>query len=172
MTAHQSGKCQLRPIKGKLAEINTINRTGRTNMGRRNSLWQRPAGRPDLASDPRFRTFKERLANREQITATLDAALEARTTAEWLEHFAGRVPAAPVNDIASALNNPFVREKQRIWNIPHPARPDFKMVAAPFTVPARRYPRTLRHNLARTPIRFSAAAAFRKSASKLCASAG
>ena len=110
-------------------------------MGRRNSIWQRPAGRPDLASDPRFRTFKERLANREQITATLDAALEARTTAEWLEHFAGRVPAAPVNDIASALNNPFVREKQRIWNIPHPARPDFKMVAAPFSCPGEALPK-------------------------------
>jgi succinate---hydroxymethylglutarate CoA-transferase len=98
-------------------------------------------GRPDLASDPRFCTFKERLSNRDQVTAILDAALEGRTTAEWLEHFAGRVPAAPVNDIASALNNPFVREQGRIWNIPHPTRADFKMVAAPFTCPGEELPK-------------------------------
>jgi succinate---hydroxymethylglutarate CoA-transferase len=97
--------------------------------------------RPDLASDPHFRTFKERLANRDQVTELLDAALEGRTTAEWLEHFAGRVPAAPVNDIASALNNPFVREQGRIWNIAHPTRGDFRMLAAPFSCPGDELPR-------------------------------
>ena len=56
-------------------------------------------GRPDLASDPNFRTFKERLANRDKLTVLLDEALSGRTTAEWLAHFAGRVPAAPVNDV-------------------------------------------------------------------------
>jgi succinate---hydroxymethylglutarate CoA-transferase len=89
-------------------------------------------GRPDLASDPNFSTFKDRLANREKLTVLLDEALSHRTTAEWLEHFAGRVPAAPVNDVASALDNPFVREGGRIWTVSHPERTDFKMVAAPY----------------------------------------
>ena len=66
---------------------------------------------------------------------------ERRTTAEWLEHFAGRVPAAPVNDVASALDNPFVREGGRIWNIDHPERADFKMVAAPYGCPGETLPR-------------------------------
>ena len=117
-------------------------------------------GRPDLASDPRFRTFKERLANRDQVTAMLDAALEGRTTAEWLEHFAGRVPAAPVNDIASALNNPFVRKQGRIWNIRTSERPDFKMVAAPFAVQAKSCPGSMHHNSAKIRMRFSAACGF------------
>ena len=37
-------------------------------------------GRPDLAADPNFRTFKDRLANREKLTVVLDAS------AEWPHH--------------------------------------------------------------------------------------
>ena len=36
-----------------------------------------------------FATFKARLANRERVTQMLDAALMKRTTAEWMERFAG-----------------------------------------------------------------------------------
>jgi succinate---hydroxymethylglutarate CoA-transferase len=97
--------------------------------------------RPELGNDPSFRTFKERLANREKITTLLDDVLSSRTTAEWLEHFAGRVPAAPVNDVASALDNPFVREGGRVWDVDHPERGDFKMVAAPYVCPGETLPR-------------------------------
>jgi crotonobetainyl-CoA:carnitine CoA-transferase CaiB-like acyl-CoA transferase len=98
-------------------------------------------GRPELGNDPSFRTFKERLANRDKITTLLDDVLSSRTTAEWLEHFAGRVPAAPVNDVASALDNPFVREGGRVWDIDHPERSDFQMVAAPYVCPGETLPR-------------------------------
>jgi succinate---hydroxymethylglutarate CoA-transferase len=68
-------------------------------------------GRPEWASDARFRTFKNRLANRELVNRLLDDALSAKTTAEWLAHFGGQVPAAPVNDLKQALDNPFVAER-------------------------------------------------------------
>jgi crotonobetainyl-CoA:carnitine CoA-transferase CaiB-like acyl-CoA transferase len=71
-------------------------------------------GKPEWADDPRFRTFKDRLANRELITAMLDDALSAKGTAEWLAHFAGQVPAAPVNNVQQALDNPFVAERGRL----------------------------------------------------------
>ncbi|MGA9868034.1 MAG: CoA transferase [Acetobacteraceae bacterium] len=71
-------------------------------------------GRPEWGDDPRFRTFADRLANRSLITQLLDGALSARTTAEWLAHFAGEVPAAPVNDIRTALENSFVAERGNI----------------------------------------------------------
>ena len=99
-------------------------------------------GRPELASDADFCTFKDRLANRQKLTALLDAALSQRTTAAWLDLFAGRVPAAPVNDVAAALDNPFVREQGLIWNVSHPKRADFKMVAAPYTCPGDALPRS------------------------------
>jgi succinate--hydroxymethylglutarate CoA-transferase len=83
-------------------------------------------GRPEWADDPRFRRFKDRLANREIVNRLLDEALSARTTEEWLAHFAGRVPAAPVNDLQAALDNPFVAERGLIQNYDR-----VRMVAGP-----------------------------------------
>jgi succinate--hydroxymethylglutarate CoA-transferase len=71
-------------------------------------------GHAEWADDPRFRRFKDRLEHRDLVNRLLDAALSQRRTAEWLEHFAGLVPAAPVNDLKSALDNPFVVERRRI----------------------------------------------------------
>jgi crotonobetainyl-CoA:carnitine CoA-transferase CaiB-like acyl-CoA transferase len=88
-------------------------------------------GRPDLLADPRFLGFPERLAHRDALTAVLDEALGRKTTAEWLATFAGRVPAAPVNDLAAALDNPFLRERGLVSSVPHPERPDFRMVSPP-----------------------------------------
>src|SRR3954453_9434111 len=83
-------------------------------------------GRPEWADDPRFRSFTDRLANRGLVNTLLDEALSARTTAQWLAHFAGQVPAAPVNDLKAALDNPFVAERGGIRQY-GPAR----MVAGP-----------------------------------------
>jgi crotonobetainyl-CoA:carnitine CoA-transferase CaiB-like acyl-CoA transferase len=70
--------------------------------------------RPEWADDPRFRRFKERLEHHDLVNRLLDEALSHRTTEQWLERFAGLVPAAPVNDLKSALENPFVVERRRI----------------------------------------------------------
>jgi succinate--hydroxymethylglutarate CoA-transferase len=83
-------------------------------------------GHPEWPDDPRFRSFKDRLANRDLVNRLLDEALSARTTAEWLRHFAGQVPAAPVNDLKAALDDPFVAERGDIRHY-GPAR----MVAGP-----------------------------------------
>jgi len=48
------------------------------------------------------------------------------TAAEWLAHFAGMVPAAPVNDLKAALDNPFVAERGLIQDYDH-----VRMVAGP-----------------------------------------
>jgi crotonobetainyl-CoA:carnitine CoA-transferase CaiB-like acyl-CoA transferase len=98
-------------------------------------------GRPELAADADFATFKNRLANRDRLTAILDAALAEHTTGDWLARFAGRIPAAPVNDLAAALDNPFVREGGRIWDVAHPARAALRMVGAPFACPGEALPR-------------------------------
>jgi len=88
-------------------------------------------GRADWKEDERFATFKDRLAHRDRITEMLDEALGARTTAEWLEIFAGKVPAAPVNDLAQALENPFVTEHGRLQTLEHPTRGTYRLVAPP-----------------------------------------
>lgn len=96
--------------------------------------------RPELADDPRFRRFADRLAHRADLTEVLDAALGQRTTAEWLQRFAGTVPAAPVNGLAAALDSEFARERGRIASVPHPARRDFRMVASPFELAGETLP--------------------------------
>jgi crotonobetainyl-CoA:carnitine CoA-transferase CaiB-like acyl-CoA transferase len=83
-------------------------------------------GRPEWAADPRFRSFKDRLAIRDLVSRLLDDALSVHTTAEWLAHFAGQVPAAPVNDLRAALDNPFVAERGLIREYDH-----VRMVAGP-----------------------------------------
>ena len=88
-------------------------------------------GRPEWATDPRFATFKARLAARELITGMLDEALGEHSTSHWLEIFAGDVPAAPVNNLAGALDNPFVTETGRLQNLQHPSYGPYRMVAPP-----------------------------------------
>ncbi|MXW90690.1 MAG: CoA transferase [Rhodospirillaceae bacterium] len=88
-------------------------------------------GRPEWAGDPRFRRFPDRLENRDLITGMLDDALQARTTADWLARFAGVVPAAPVNDIAAALDNPYVAETGRLQTVEHGADGPYRLVAPP-----------------------------------------
>lgn len=74
--------------------------------------------RPDWINDPRFATFPDRLKNRDLITEMLDDVLSARTTGAWLQRFAGVVPAAPLHDVAEALDNPYISERDGIRKAP------------------------------------------------------
>ena len=106
----------------------------------------RALGQGAWAEDPRFARFKDRLRHRPLIQDMLDEALAERTTAAWLEVFAGAVPAAPINDIKQALDNPFVTDHGRIQTLTLPGYGDFRMVAPPVRcegdeAPARAAPR-------------------------------
>jgi len=71
-------------------------------------------GVPELGRDPRYARFPDRLQRREELTEVLDGHLSRRTTAEWLAEFGGAIPAAPIHDVAQALQNPFVRDRGMI----------------------------------------------------------
>ncbi|MDX5361762.1 MAG: CoA transferase, partial [Alphaproteobacteria bacterium] len=100
------------------------------------------------ADDPRFRTFKDRLANRDLVTEILDAALMQKTTDEWTKILGGAVPAAPVYDVAQALENPFVAERGGVADFARragEAGPPVRMLTGPVRVggaevPARAAP--------------------------------
>ncbi len=78
----------------------------------------RRIGRPEWIEDARFRRFPDRLQHRDLLTGLIDAALQARTTGEWLAAFAGAVPAAPIYDVTQALENPWVKASARIESVP------------------------------------------------------
>ncbi|HET7341388.1 MAG TPA: CoA transferase [Methylomirabilota bacterium] len=87
--------------------------------------------RPALADDPRFATFADRLAHKDALLSILAARFAERTTAEWLARLRGRVPCAPVNTIAQALDDPQVRARDMIVEVKHPRFGALREVASP-----------------------------------------
>ncbi len=96
-------------------------------------------GRPEWRDREDYKDFKARLANRDRLTVELDAALSARTTAEWIELFAGSVPAAPVHDVKAALDNAFVTDEGRIRSAGR-AEGAVHMLAPPLRCPGEDMP--------------------------------
>ena len=88
-------------------------------------------GTPQLADDPRFRSFGERFANRETLLPLLRERFATRTTEEWLERLRGRVPCAPVNDVRQALADPQVLARDMIVEVPHPEFGTLREVRSP-----------------------------------------
>ena len=61
-------------------------------------------GAPELATDERFATNGDRVANREALRAELVARLTTRPAADWARELtAARVPAGEVNDVRGAF---------------------------------------------------------------------
>lgn len=92
-------------------------------------------GRPELASDPRFRSFSERLANRDALIPILKEIFLQRTTGEWLTLLRGQVPCAPVNTLEEALRDPQVLAREMIVTVPHPLFGLIKEVNCPIRIP-------------------------------------
>ncbi len=80
-------------------------------------------GSPDWAAEPRFANFAERRKSRLELTPLVDQVLSTRTTAQWMEVFAGKIPVAPILDVAAALDNPYVERVGMVQTIDHPQGP-------------------------------------------------
>jgi crotonobetainyl-CoA:carnitine CoA-transferase CaiB-like acyl-CoA transferase len=50
----------------------------------------------------------------------------------------GYLPAAPIYDVAQAAANPFMHTVGMVRTVPHPAKPDFKMLANPLKIDGER----------------------------------
>lgn len=73
----------------------------------------------EVLRDPAFRRQPARYAARERIDAAINAELAGADTATWLERLtAARIPCAPVNDFAQALNDPQVRARDMVVEVP------------------------------------------------------
>ena len=89
--------------------------------------------RHDWVNDARFKLFKDRLQHRDTLQEMLDNELSKKSTEDWLNIFAGSVPASPINNIQEALENPFVEERGAIHEFANSSKPNetFRMVAHP-----------------------------------------
>ena len=80
-------------------------------------------GRPELATDARFRGFAERFANRDALADILDGDVPPRHHRRWMQRLGGRVPAAPVLTLPQALDNPHFHATEGVLTLAHPQRP-------------------------------------------------
>lgn len=88
-------------------------------------FWQRLVsvlGRPELADDDRYATFGQRKRNETTLLPLLEGLFATHHTEELLKqlHAAG-VPCGPVNDVATALADPLVRERDMVVETTHPS---------------------------------------------------
>ena len=91
-------------------------------------------GSPQLATDPRFSTFADRMENRDVLSTLLKAMSRKKTTQEWLKSLRGRVPCAPVNTVAEALSDPQTVEDAMVLEMEHPDLGTVRQLASPIKV--------------------------------------
>lgn len=90
------------------------------------------AGQPHWADDPRFRTNKLRVANRNELIPLIRQATVFKTTAQWVSELeAAGVPCGPINDLAQVFADPQVRARALAIELPHPLGGCVAQVASP-----------------------------------------
>ncbi len=97
-------------------------------------------GREDLKQDSRFAANADRLANRDELTAILDAEFQRQPMAHWQELLAGYVPVAPVYTLSDALDNPWLDTIGMRASVAHPDNPDLQILANPLKFDGQRLP--------------------------------
>jgi crotonobetainyl-CoA:carnitine CoA-transferase CaiB-like acyl-CoA transferase len=103
-------------------------------MAMKDKFWRRLVelvGRPELADDPRFGSFGDRLANRSALIDLLRARLRERTTGEWLVALRGQVPVAPIYTVAEALADEQAQAREMVVEVPHPVLGVLRQVGSP-----------------------------------------
>jgi crotonobetainyl-CoA:carnitine CoA-transferase CaiB-like acyl-CoA transferase len=98
---------------------------GWINVGGANqSNWERIVkviGRPELATDERFRTNGDRMRNLAALTPLIAERLRSRPSADWVREFeAAGVPVGPVNRIGDMLADPQVAAREMVVEVDHP----------------------------------------------------
>jgi crotonobetainyl-CoA:carnitine CoA-transferase CaiB-like acyl-CoA transferase len=88
------------------------------------SLWRglcQALDRPELAENPSYATFADRLGNRDELVALLMDIFGQRPTAEWIE-ILGRhgIPSGPVNDFEQAFADPQTAARELLVDVDHP----------------------------------------------------
>lgn len=103
-------------------------------------LWCEIAGAQHLAKDDRFSTIPARRENLTALSDAVDAVMMADTTGNWMNRLGGKVPFAPVLDIAEALDNPYVKTVSMLETVAHPDADGHRLrtLASPFRINGER----------------------------------
>lgn len=89
-------------------------------------------GRPEFAEDERFATFAARREHASELLPVLEEVFRSRTNEAWLGPLrAAGVPAAPVNDVAGALEDPQIAARELVVETDHPRWGRVRGLASP-----------------------------------------
>ncbi len=90
------------------------------------------AGRPELATDPRFARNQDRVRHRGVLVPVLAEVLRTRTKADWLAALeAAKVPCGAINNLAEVFADPQVNARGMVDTWDHPLHPGLRLVASP-----------------------------------------
>jgi crotonobetainyl-CoA:carnitine CoA-transferase CaiB-like acyl-CoA transferase len=90
------------------------------------------AGRPELATDPRFVRNQDRVRNRAALVPMLEQVMKTRTKRDWLAALeAAKVPCGAINNIGEVFADPHVRERGMVHQWEHPLAGALDLVASP-----------------------------------------
>ena len=122
------------PLNAPYQAIQTAD--GYINIGAANQRnWERLVdliGAPELASDPRFAHNTQRMENRGELEATLNAIFSAKPSAEWLAMLEeGGFPAGPVLSITEMHADPQTIARQMVPTQTHPTSGDVQCIGLP-----------------------------------------
>ena len=122
------------PLNAPYQAIQTAD--GYINIGAANQRnWERLVdliGAPELASDPRFAHNTQRMENRGELEATLNAIFSAKPSAEWLAMLEeGGFPAGPVLSITEMHADPQTVARQMVPTQTHPTSGDVQCIGLP-----------------------------------------
>ena len=85
-----------------------------------------------MLSDPRFQSYKDRIANYSTFEPLMNEVMKTRTTREWLNLLepAG-IMCGPVNNIAQVVEDPHIRERGMVLEVEHPRAGKLKVTVTP-----------------------------------------
>ncbi len=86
----------------------------------------------DIAADPRFADHAQRRAHKPEVHAAIEAKLQARRSAEWIEllNDAG-IPCGPLLTIDQTFADPQVEHLAMAQTVKHPLHGDLDVVRSP-----------------------------------------
>ena len=109
-------------------------------------------GHSDWAVDPEYRDDTHRIRNREALAARIEAVMETRPRAHWLELLESHgVPCGPINDYAEVMADPHVRARELVVETDHPTLGRIQALGTPIKLsetplaPGRPAPRLGQH---------------------------
>lgn len=90
-------------------------------------LWRRfceAVGRPELAEDPRFKTNRDRVKNREELVKMLEEIFATKEVNYWVSlMWQNGIPTAPVYNLAQVFADPHIRHRKVVIETPSPFGP-------------------------------------------------